>query len=773
MSQLSRRQILTFFGATAAATALGPPFAWIGARRGGRVEAAGAAWVHGFTPVRVPHPLPIYAIKSSYLSGPGGTGVVLPPTGDPSLSEYTVLDDVVVAPEYEYYTIVKWGDRPFSDSHQYVGYNCDYTGYIPVHGILDGLLWVNHEYASFPFSTLSPGMPANLASAATSFEAVVGFPLPAIKNRELLGELLYNCGGSILRVHLDPQGRYEVVAGHGLNRRIHGLSGLAINGERSDAYRLVTSWGTRSHQQGDANFLIGTGPAATDVFPLSTDGLGNRIIGTAFNCSGATTPWGIVLSAEENFQGSSLFFVGVNEEVKPDGTQLAYLDGTSGLEFGLVGEKYGWIVEVDPHSQARARKHTWLGRFRHENAALRVISGLPLVAYMGDDRRGGHAWKFVSSAPVSHPSSPSNSELFNAGTLFVARFNPDGTGVWIPLLLSTPTNPLTPSQLASEELAALVSAQQNGRIRLPRRNGVAGQTIDGGFFNLDLTNQATALAGYLGKTLGDFYPTQGAVLVDAFPAANLVGGTPCARPEDFEIDPRNHRRVFMAFTDGAPGSDGYPDSRIFVVAKYSSAVNDTQHSGGAYAITEDSADGAGLTFHWERLAQAGEAGAEDGFGFAALDNLAFDPTGHIWGVTDLSTELHNGWGSGLTPARLTVDHSARGNTANLVGVFGNNTLFYTPLGGPDAGFLIPFAYGPVRCEFTGPTFVGGSLIISVQHPGEDVPIGDGTNLVRDIECLNLAGGLFTQTRTVPLGSQWPHDNTKVPRPTVIGIKLRS
>jgi uncharacterized protein len=142
-------------------------------------------------------------------------------------------------------------------------------------------------------------------------------------------------------------------------------------------------------------------------------------------------------------------------------------------------------------------------------------------------------------------------------------------------------------------------------------------------------------------------------------------------------------------------------------------------------------------------------------------------------VTDLSTELHNGWGSGLTPARLTVDHSARGNTSNLVGVFGNNTPFYTPLDGPDGGFLIPFAYGPVRCEFTGPTFVGGSLIISVQHPGEDVPIGDGTNLVRDIECLNLAGGPFTQTRTVPLGSQWPRDNTKVPRPTVIGIKLKS
>jgi hypothetical protein len=49
-------------------------------------------------------------------------------------------------------------------------------------------------------------------------------------------------------------------------------------------------------------------------------------------------------------------------------------------------------------------------------------------------------------------------------------------------------------------------------------------------------------------------------------------------------------------------------------------------------------------------------------------------------------------------------------------------------------------------------------------------IGDGTNLVRETECLNLEGGLFTQARTVPQGSTWPHDSTNVPRPTVIGIK---
>lgn len=70
----------------------------------------------------------------------------------------------------------------------------------------------------------------------------------------------------------------------------------------------------------------------------------------------------------------------------------------------------------------------------------------------------------------------------------------------------------------------------------------------------------------------------------------------------------------MAMTDGAPGGDGYPDSRIFVVAKLSADVDETQQSGSLHKIIEDTEDGDGLTFHWERLVQAGEAGAVLGTG---------------------------------------------------------------------------------------------------------------------------------------------------------------
>ncbi len=148
----------------------------------------------------------------------------------------------------------------------------------------------------------------------------------------------------------------------------------------------MTSWGPSAHEQGDKHYLIGTGPAATDVFEgVNSDGLGKKIIGTAFNCSGATTPWGTIMSAEENFQGSttgaSPFFMGVQEEVQPNGSQLGYLPTTgvvvaSGTEFGQVGEKYGWLVEIDPDDpDFRPRKHTALGRFRHENITLRCEPG--------------------------------------------------------------------------------------------------------------------------------------------------------------------------------------------------------------------------------------------------------------------------------------------------------------------------------------------------------------------------------------------------------------
>lgn len=797
MSNLTRRQLLIFFGASAGSAVIAPVV-------GEKLLDSGAADAvvpRRFTPVRLPHPLPIYQEQNSYYATGIGQGSVLNATQDTRLTKYTIIDDVVVPPEYDRYVIVSWGDRVFPNKEEYFGYNCDYTGFVPIYGDNDGYLWVNHEYVSYPITALAPDSPEDVAGFPESFPAVVGYA-PTAVDRTLLGEFLYNMGGSVLRIsRRDRNGRFKVVS-DAKNRRIHTLSGLGINSDRTDAYKNVTSWGTKSYQKGDRNYLIGTGAAAKEVFPISSDGLGNKIIGTGHNCSGGTTPWGRIMTAEENFQGSTSFFVGVQEAVKPDGTQTAYITGTTGAEFGMVGEKYGWMVEIDPADpNYRPRKHTALGRFRHENITMRVERGKKLVAYLGDDRRGGHTYKFVSAGNVTNPKDKNNSKLFESGTLYVARYDANGTGKWIPLELSTPTNPNRPSEISAVEVASLGKATNNGLVRLPRRNGVAGQTTDGGSLSVTINTvvnsttgattsfgEADVLPPYRNKRLADFYPTQGAVLCDAFLAANLVGGTPTARPEDLEVHPRT-KEVFIAYTDGAPGSDGYPDSRIFVVSKYTTAVNDAQPSGELFKLTEDSADGTGLSFRWQRFAKGGEAGTEIGSGFANVDNLAFDKQGNVWGVTDMSTGSHNGFDVGAAAEPTLIEHTVVGATStsqtdadknaatsDLIGVFGNNWLFYIPTRGPDAGEVVPFAYGPPRCEMTGPTFVGDTLIICVQHPGEDCPFNPQATLNRDIEMLNLDGTLFTQNRSLPRGSNWPSNiqgnALGAPRPSVIGIHVK-
>jgi secreted PhoX family phosphatase len=368
-------------------------------------------------------------------------------------------------------------------------------------------------------------------------------------------------------------------------------------------------------------------------------------------------------------------------------------------------------------------------------------------------------------------------------------------------LLNSPTNPTRPTVLGSVQNDLQGTIDRDGLNKLPRRVGVAEQTIDGGFFGCTTLNEKGAFtsypAGYLNTTLKSFYISQGALLCDAFAAANLVGGTPCARPEDCEVHPHT-KAVYLAHTDAAAGGDGYPDSRIFTVAKYTVAINAAQQSGDIVRLVEESSDGAGTGFTWTRFSKAGEVGTKPdgtgkpkpGMGYGNVDNLVFDKSRNpnLWGVTDMSTNLHNGVGDGPTPSILPIDHAtigsatgASGTGGNLVGVFGNNWMLKIPTSGPYAGVHLPFAIGPTRCEMTGPTFIGNTLVLSVQHPGENSPtrgaLAANPKVTPKIAILRLDGSdTFTQTRTVPVGSQWPgnisEDPNRIARPAVIGIQRK-
>lgn len=792
MFEATRRKVLAFLGGGAAVGLASPAFS-IGLAAGASDSVAGGL---PFTPVRVPHPLPVYTRRASSLADRNGVRKILPPSATAELAAFDVVDDLIVPPEFERYVIVRWGDRVFPDANHYVGYNNDFTGFVPdPKQPGEGMLWINHEFVSHPFSLMAEDLSGKSDGTGGVFETFVGFPLPPDHTHEKFGEMLYNLGGSAVRLRRENNGRLAAIAGHPLNRRLHGLSGLAINAERSDHYKNVTAWGARAHQIGDTDYLIGTGPAATDVFArLSSDGLGNSVIGTAYSCAGTVTPWGTVLVGEESTAASSRRHLGVQNEMRRDGTQTDYILRTTGFSFGLVGEKYGWIVEIDPADPGfRARKHTALGRFRHENVALRTAKGQPIVAYMGDDRSGGHVWRYVSSAVLDDPTDRDRaSKLLEDGTLYVARFDPPagdamrGTGTWIPIHLSTPTAPLSPSTLASAELAATGSATHGGVLRLPRRRGVAGESEDSPLLRVTVGTEADILPEYRGKTVADFYDSYGAVLCDAYAVANLVGGTPSARPETLAIHPTTGE-VFIAFTSGRPDASGYPDSRIFLTGKYDADVAGGQPFGGLYKIVEDdptdtpnsAPTGTGATFVWERVLQSGEAGAKDGAGFANIDNIAFTAQGDLLCLTDVSNRRLNGFSEGTDPAPVSIDHAAVGRDASaLAGVFGNNWAFIVPAGGPEAGAVVPLAMGPMHCELTGPTFVDGdTLLLSVQHPGKNAPFDrPGQTAARDIEMLGLDGRIFTQRRTVPVGSNWPSNIEGAPdgppRPAVVGIRRK-
>jgi secreted PhoX family phosphatase len=162
----------------------------------------------------------------------------------------------------------------------------------------------------------------------------------------------------------------------------------------------------------------------------------------------------------------------------------------------------------------------------------------------------------------------------------------------------------------------------------------------------------------------------------------------------------------------------------------------------------DGGTGRGAGFRW-RMVALGGLPWEGGLGFSHPDNLAFDPAGNLWLVTD-----HPG-GEGLD-------------------VFGNNSCWFLPRAGAWAGQALCFAIGPVECELCGPCFDHEfrSLFLAVQHPGEGHGVRQGKTVEGQAHALvDRSGKRFEQLRWVPLGSNWPSGVPgRPPRPGVVAIR---
>ncbi|MGB3756582.1 MAG: alkaline phosphatase PhoX [Rivularia sp. (in: cyanobacteria)] len=669
---------------------------------------------------------------------------------------YEVVDDLVLPNGFEYQVIAAWGDK-VGDSR--FGYNNDYLSFVPM-GENEGYLSVNFEYISaIPWmqtyaEVIGKSLPIDevISKLNTDSQGIGEVNAYALSDddplkadiREISSEALLDQGLGIISIRKNADGKWER-SNSNVDRRISGISGLE-----------------------DGRYLKSTGPAVL-VFRKQqglgyTDKLGDRIIGSFGNCAGGTTPWGTVLSAEENFQAQ------VPEPVYADGTSFepekvpflltkGDLYG-QGNVFGLAGNKYGWIVEVDPSNpNDYGTKHTWLGRYRHEAVGVRAESGKPLAFYSGCDRRGGHVYKFVSRDKVSNPKDKANSGLLSQGMLYAAKFDSDGTGIWMPLNADASINPELPSNIAGN-LINLPSGTQSSDQK--RTLFEVPEPIKGNYFAASKDEEVARYKQQF-KKLGDLYTgsaeeKQGAILIDAHYAANAAGATCTARPEDTEIAPNGD--LYISFTSGSPSKDGGPDSRIF---KGPNGEVPYEY-GWVMRLIEDGNNPAAMTFKWEMLVTGGEPNS-GGMGFANPDNLLLDKGGNVWMVTDTSTSKLNN--------AVTKRTDEEGKIANISGLFGNNTIWYIPTSGENAGKASLFGIGPMECEATGPCLTPDeqTMFLAIQHPGE----ANGTRLNqasenRDYLVYTTTGEEFTQSRKVPIGSNWPSKTTDAPpKPAVIYV----
>ena len=487
-----------------------------------------------------------------------------PPTGRPSF-RFKELGAGVdarhhVAEGYEADILIRWGDPIHSSAPEFdparqtaatqkqqFGFNNDFLGFIPLgRGGDRGLLCVHHEYSESALMFPGLGNDPAKAAAATTAEQV------AVEMAAL--------GGSIVEI-ARRNGRWSVVRGSRYNRRITALdTQMAIDGAAAGHPRLRTA----------------------------ADPTGTRVIGTHSNCAGGITPWGTWLMSEENVQS---YFGGRLP------ANLSKREADSFKRYGIPGSRnnwskhvdrydvgkepneayrWGWIVEVDPlDPTSMPVKHTALGRFRHEGAENAVTRDGRIAVYSGDDDRNEFAYKFVSRSRYQPRNRAANMRLLSEGTLYVARFEADGTGKWLPLV-----------------------------------HGQGPLTADNGF------------------------ASQADVLIDTRLAATAVGATPMDRPEDFEPGPDG--RVILALTnnetrkaadvDKANPRGPNPHGHIIEIIEDGQDPGATTFKWSILVLCGDPGKPEhGASWH--------AAQSADGW-FSAPDNVSFDPAGRLWVATD-------------------------------------------------------------------------------------------------------------------------------------------
>lgn len=682
-----------------------------------------------------------YSWKPLKLSIPHITFGLQPKEQLESYAFYEIEDDLILPEGFTYNVIASWGD-PVGDSRY--GFNNDHIGLVETDKD-EAYLVINHECVDFDnFKTYLETFPnvmkyelpdevlENIKDGYISdFSAIDNSNPDKDKIKQIVMEAAEDMGISVISIKKKKNGDW-IRTYSDKDRRISIAGAINDPKKRSKTTGPARSIFIKKNKQG------------------FEDGLGDKCLGSYWNCSGTTTPWGTVLSAEEYYASHT------PEPVRSDGTSfppnsvpfVPSMGNGFGNILGLAGNKYGWAVEVDPNDKKDfGTKHTMLGRYFHEAFAVNSKEDMPIAVYSGCDRKGGHIYKFISEESTSDPKSKSNSKLLEAGILYAAKFNSDGTGKWIPLSSSTNINPVLPSEV----IGSIVSMPHPDRTLGGVKTYEDNKTLENDYVDL-------------GSTLGDLYSgeneeqIQGAILIDAHFAANAIGATSCPRPEDCEFD-NVSGELYFAFTAIDVSSSDSPNKEIFG----NSGDLDPYQPGQIVKIRDTNASPSALNFTWETLLMGGEP-SDDKSGWANPDNLEIDGKGNLWMITDVGSDKLN----------QTVENRNNISNSDLRGIYGNNSAWLIPRSGEFIGLSIPFAIGPSESELCGLEFSGDhkTLFLTPQHPG----LFNGTRInmayeEREFLIKTTDGKEFKQIRRVPIGSNWPSKKVNdPPKPSLVGVR---
>lgn len=344
------------------------------------------------------------------------------------------IDAVRVPPGYRAQVLYRWGDpaglpaglpafKPDASNSAeeqalQAGMHHDGMAYFELDGARHGLLAINHEYVDDGLLH-SDGMRSWTAQKVRKSMAAHGV--------------------SVIEVRQGTQG-WEVVRPSRWARRITAETPMRLSGPAAGHPLLRTA----------------------------ADPQGRDVLGTFNNCANGQTPWGTYLTCEENFAD---YF---RSPAEPDAHQRRWGLGPHSGSFYRWHEfeerfdagrhpnefnRFGWVVEIDPMDpQATPVKRTALGRAAHEGAAVVQSADGRVVIYMGEDARFEYVYKFVSRDAVRPGGAAANRELLDHGTLYVARFNPDGSGDWLPLVHGQ--GPLTEANGFDSQAEVLVKTRQ-------------------------------------------------------------------------------------------------------------------------------------------------------------------------------------------------------------------------------------------------------------------------------------------------------------------------